>query len=115
MKVTKITRLHQGMYVHICPLCEKILASCCDIDFMPEFSICDCDRIDNKQPVYELYDVDGCKMIRRNSYPRFTAKVSDDAKDLFDYVQWIDNVSNAIEAAKAMNKAAEFLKKIIQW
>ena len=38
MKITKITKIHNGLYEHICPRCGSILASASDIDLMPEFA-----------------------------------------------------------------------------
>ena len=50
-------------------------------------------------------------MIRRNTYPRFVGKVTMGVKSDIEDVKWIDNVNNVMDAAKAMNKAAEFLCK----
>ncbi len=112
MKVSKISLIHKGLYAHVCPLCGNILASASDVDFMPEFSICPCDRNGNKAPVYELFDNNGQTMIRRNKYPRFTARVTMDIKSDLDDVKVIDDNASALELAKAMRKAAEFLIKI---
>ena len=101
MKINKVTMIHKGLYAHICPLCGIILASSSEEEMMPEFSICECDKNGNKLPVYETYDAVDSIMIRRNTYPR---------SDIED-VKWIDKVNNVMDAARAMNKAAEFLRK----
>ena len=50
MRVTKKTKVHQGLYVIECPRCGAILASAAEIDWLPEFATCDCTDIkDNKK------------------------------------------------------------------
>lgn len=110
MKITKITKLHRGLYAHVCPLCGAIHASSFDPDMMPEFSICDCDRATEKEPVYELYTEDGYTMIRRNKPPRFTGRVTFGLKSDIEEIQWMDAAS-ALDMAKALRKAGEFLIK----
>lgn len=110
MKITKIIRLQRGLYAHVCPLCGYILASASDPDMMPEFSICGCDRKDEKDPVYELYTENGYTMIRRNKPPRFTGKVTMGKLSDIEEIEWKDNCT-AIEAARALRKAGEFLIK----
>lgn len=110
MKITKIIRLHRGLYAHVCPLCGDILASASDPDMMPEFSICGCDRKDGKDPVYELYTENGYTMIRRNKPPRFTGKVTFGKDSDIEDVEFIDPAS-VTEMAKALRKAGEFLIK----
>ena len=110
MKITKITRLNRGLYAHICPLCGNILASSSEPDMMPEFSICDCDKNDAKEPAYELFDKDGYVMIRRNKPPRFVGKVAMGKLSDIEEIEWLDDCT-AIEAARALRKAGEFLIK----
>ena len=110
MKITKITKLHRGLYAHVCPLCGAIHASSFDPDMMPEFSICDCDRATEKEPVYELYTEDGYTMIRRNKPPRFTGRVTFGLKSDIEEIQWMD-AAYALDMAKALRKAGEFLIK----
>lgn len=110
MKITKITKLHRGLYAHVCPLCGAIHASSFDPDMMPEFSICDCDRVTKKEPAYELYTEDGYTMIRRNKPPRFTGRVTFGLKSDIEEIQWMDAAS-ALDMAKALRKAGEFLIK----
>lgn len=110
MKITKITKLHRGLYAHVCPLCGAIHASSFDPDMMPEFSICDCDRATEKEPVYELYTEDGYTMIRRNKPPRFTGRVTFGLNSDIEEIQWMDAAS-ALDMAKALRKAGEFLIK----
>lgn len=110
MKITKIIRLQRGLYAHVCPLCGYILASASDPDMMPEFSICGCDRKDEKDPVYELYTENGYTMIRRNKPPRFTGKVTFGKDSDIEDVEFIDPAS-VTEMAKALRKAGEFLIK----
>ena len=111
MKINKVTMIHKGLYAHICPLCGNILASSSDEEMMPEFSICECDKNGNKLPVYETYDAVDSIMIRRNTYPRFVGKVTMGMQSDIEDVKWIDKVNNVMDAARAMNKAAEFLRK----
>lgn len=77
---------------------------------MPEFSICDCDREVEKEPVYELYAENGYTMIRRNKPPRFTGRVTFGLDSDIGDIEFIDHVS-ALEMAKALRKAGEFLVK----
>lgn len=65
----------------------------------------------NKLPVYETYDAVDSIMIRRNTYPRFVGKVTMGMQSDIEDVKWIDKVNNVMDAARAMNKAAEFLRK----
>lgn len=111
MKVNKITKINRGLYVHICPLCGTTLVSAGDEELMPEFSICDCDKNSNKKPVYELYEEDGSTMIRRNTYPRFSGKVTMGQFSDIEDIQWVDYTTDSIALAKAMRKAGEFLTK----
>lgn len=110
MKITRITAIRKGMYAHVCPLCGAIHASAPEPDMMPEFSICDCDRKTNKVHAYELYTEDGYTMIRRNKPPRFTGKVTFGLDSDIEDIEFIDHAS-AIEMAKALRKAGEFLVK----
>ena len=103
--------IHRGLYAHICPLCGSILASSSEEDMMPEFSICECDNNSSKLPVYETYNERGFVMIRRNTYPRFIGKVTMGIQSDIEDIRWIDRVNNVMDAAKAMNKAAEYLRK----
>lgn len=100
-----------GMYIMRCPLCGKILMSGSDADIMPEFAICDCDKVTEKTPVYELYECQGRTMIRRNKYPRFIGEVTMSAQSDIENIEWQDNCTDALTCAKAMRKAAEFLIK----
>ncbi len=110
MKVTRITRIGPGLYAQVCPLCGTILASASEPEFMPEFSICNCDRNGNRKEVYELYTEGSKTMIRRNTFPRFTAEVTMGTLSDIEYTSWQDTCT-AIEAARAMRKAGEFLLK----
>lgn len=110
MKITTITELHRGLYAHICPLCGVIYASASELANMPEFSICDCDKNEAKEPAYELFDKDGYVMIRRNKPPRFVGKVTMGKFSDIEEIGWMDNCT-AIEAARALRKAGEFLIK----
>lgn len=110
MKIKKITKIGRGLYGHVCPLCGAILASSSDPDFMPEFSICSCDRTNDKKTAYELYTKDGYTMIRRNKPPRFIGKVTFGKFSDIEDIQWMDAAS-AMDMAKALRKAGEFLIK----
>lgn len=110
MKITKITIIQRGLYAHICPLCGNILASSSEYDMMPEFSICDCDKNNCKEPAYELSTENGYTMIRRNKPPRFTGKVTFGKFSDIEDIQWMD-VASALDMAKALRKAGEFLIK----
>ena len=110
MKITKVTMIHRGLYAHVCPLCGDILASSSEPDTMPEFSICGCDKNQDKNPAYELFDKDGYVMIRRNKPPKFVGKVTFGKDSDIEDVEFIDPAS-ATEMAKALRKAGEFLIK----
>lgn len=110
MKITKVTRLQPGIYAHVCPLCGEVHASASDTEFMPEFSICECDRNGNKKPAYELFEMDGKQMIRRNKPPRFVGEVTMGRLSDIENVEWMDICTDS-EAASAMSKAAQFLIK----
>lgn len=112
MKVIKKYFDHQlHMWLMVCPLCGAILADSSEEEFMPEFSICECDRNGNKQLAYELFDRDGNAWIRRNKYPRFVARVSFGTMSDIEDVEWLDDCTDALSVAKAMRKASEFLIK----
>lgn len=49
--------------------------------------------------------------MRRNTYPRFVGKVTMGMQSDIEDVKWIDKVNNVMDAARAMNKATEFLRK----
>lgn len=110
MKITRMTKLDEGLYAHVCPSCGAIHASASEPELMPEFSICDCDREADKSPAYELYTEDGYTMIRRNKPPRFTGKVTFGLNSDIEDIRWADHAS-ALEMAKALRKAGEFLIK----
>lgn len=110
MKITKITKIHNGLYEHICPRCGSILASASDIDLMPEFSICSCNRNPNKLPAYELYPENGYVMIRRNKFPRFTGIVIMGEYPSIENIQWLDECTEK-DAEKSLKKAEIFLKR----
>lgn len=111
MKIKKITKIDRGLYGHVCPLCGSILASFSDPDFMPEYSICSCDRKTGEPPVYELFDDQGYVMIRRNKFPRFVGRVVMGQASDIDVVRWLDACTDPLVIASAMRKAGEFLKK----
>ena len=110
MKINRITTLGRGLYAHVCPLCGKILASACEEMLLPEFSICDCDRREDKQPAYELFEQDGYTMIRRNKPPRFVGRVTFGQDSDIELVEVFDE-AGPMEMAAAMRKAGEFLIK----
>lgn len=111
MKITEITRVSPGLYAHVCPKCGAICASASDPEYMPEFSVCGCDRSDEKESVYELLTENGRTMIRRNTYPRFTGEVTMGTCSDIEHVRWEDKCGDAATLARAMKKAAEFLRK----
>lgn len=110
MKITNITEIMPGVWAHVCPLCGAVHASASEPDLMPEFSICDCDRNEDKAPAYELYAEDGYTMIRRNKPPRFTGRVTFGLRSDIEDVKFIDPAS-PLEMAKALRKAGEFILK----
>lgn len=59
---------------------------------------------------YELYAEAGRVMIRRNKPPRFTGVVTMGIQSDIEQIEWQDPAT-PIEAASAMRKAGEFLKK----
>lgn len=111
MRITKVTKLQAGIYAHVCPLCGKIHASSFEPDYMPEFSICDCDRNGNKQPVYDLFERDGKKMIRRNKPPRFIGEITFGQLSDIENIEYLDDFIDPMELARAIRKAGEFLIK----
>lgn len=102
MEVRKVTYIGNGIYAHVCPLCGGILASSSEADMMPEFSICNCDA---ERPAYDIIDRNGVRVIRRNVRPRFVGVVDSDG---IESVEWADQCT-ALEAARAVNEAAEWL------
>lgn len=111
MYIKRITKLSPGVYAHICPLCGEIHASVSEIDMMPEFSICDCDRNGNKQPVYELFERNGKQMICRNKPPRFVGEVTFGELSDIENIEYLDSCIDPAELEKAMKKAGQFLIK----
>lgn len=109
MKVKEIQPFGYG-YAIICPLCGEVLAYSTEEEMMPEFGICDCDRNGNSVPTFEIYKIDEEVFIRRNKPLRFVGKVTMGESDIED-VQWIDKPTSALEIAKTLRKASEFLHK----
>lgn len=66
-------------------------------------------------PVYEIYEKNGTQMIRRNKFPRFTAKITFNSQigDFEDVI--FEDSTTPLDAAKAMNKASEFMIKIARY
>lgn len=113
MKIVEKHFDHQlHMWLMVCPICESILADGMELEFMPEFAICDCDKNGNKQPTYEMFDRGGVSWIRRNKYPRFVGRITFSTISDIEDVEWLDICTDAPDAAKAMRKASEFLAKI---
>lgn len=110
MKINKITIIHRGLYAHICPLCGAILASSSDPDFMPEFSICSCDRKTGAPPAFELFKDQGYVMISRNKFPRFTGIVIMGESPSIEKINWLDECTEK-DSEKALKKAEIFLKR----
>ena len=80
--------------------------------YLPDYSICDCDRDGNKQPVYDLFIGDrGKQMIRRNKPPRFIAEVTFGQLSDIENIEWLDQCTEPLELASAIRKAGEFLKR----
>lgn len=111
MKVNKITKLQAGIYAFVCPLCGSVLASASEPDFMPDFSICNCDINGNEKQTFELFEVDGKTMIRRNKYPRFIGEVTFGQLSDIENIEMIDECSDLSKLAKVMRKAGEFIIK----
>ena len=59
---------------------------------------------------YELYTEGDRVMIRRNKPPRFVGVITMDTDSDIQAIEWKDECT-ALEAAEAMRKAAEFLRK----
>lgn len=68
-------------------------------------------KFGNKIPVYELYEEEGRTMVRRNKYPRFIGEVTMSILSDIDNIRWLDDAPSVADAAHAMRKASEFLKK----
>ena len=111
MKIKKITKIDRGLYGHVCPLCGSILASSSDPEFMPEYSICPCDRKTIAPPAFELFEDQGYVMIRRNKFPRFVGRVVMGTDSDIRAIRWLDACTDPLVIASAMRKAGEFLKK----
>lgn len=110
MKITKGVKIAPAVWVHRCPLCGTEYAHSPSEDMLPAYSICDCDRNGNKSEVYELYEENGCTMIRRNKKPRFVGRVVFNGDTDIEVTEVLDD-AGAGELAKAMRKAGEFLIK----
>lgn len=111
MKVTKPIKTGPAMWAHICPLCGAVLASASEPEYLPDYSICPCDRNGNKLPVYEIFEGEGGSMIRRNKWPRFVGRITFGQLSDIEIVELIDRDADMMEMARAMRKAGEFLKK----
>lgn len=111
MKIRKHSALYiNGQWVLRCPLCHDIKAEAQDCGQLPEFAFCNCDRNGNKLPVYENFTEDGKSMIRRNTYPKFTGRITMGEYSDIEEIVWIDT-PDVMEAARAMRKAGEFILK----
>ena len=114
MKIKKITKIDRGLYGHVCPLCGSILASSSDPDFIPEYSICPCDRKTGAPPAFELFEDQGYVMIRRNKFPRFVGRVVMGTYSDIQVIHCLDACTVPVVIASAMRKAGVFLKKSIK-
>lgn len=65
---------------------------------------------DEKVTPYELLEDSGRVMIRRNKPPRFIGVVTMGVQSDIEEVEWLDTCT-ALQAASAMRKAGEFLRK----
>ena len=110
MYVKNLTKLQPGIYAHICPLCNTELSSACEARFLPDFSICNCDINGNKQPVYEIFELEGKQMIRRNKFPRFTGEIVFAQSSDIENIEWLDECS-LNEITSTLRKTSEFLIK----
>ncbi|MDD3040895.1 hypothetical protein [Bacteroides sp.] len=110
MKVTNKKKIGSAMWVLQCPLCGDILASTSEKEYLPDYSLCDCDRNENKQAVYELFDVCDKKMIRRTKPPRFVGEITFGQLSDIENIEWVDEGSIS-EMTSALRKAGEFLLK----
>lgn len=112
IKVTKVTELVNGSFAHVCPVCGKILSNASERDMMPEFSYCEHEET---QPEYELIH-DTCfgggefTMLRHNTYPRFSADVTESGLLVEADDSWTDRC-DAATAAKAMREAQDWLNE----
>ena len=64
-------------------------------------------------PTFEIYEANGQQYIRRNKYPRFSARLSfsGGASD-FEDVTMLDVCEDVADLSKAMRKAGEYLVKV---
>lgn len=99
------------LWLRVCPACGDILASSFEKDLMPEFSICHCDCNGNKRPTFELFELDGKTMIRRNKAPRFIGEVTFGQFSDIENIELIDECNDSMELARALRKAGEFLAR----
>lgn len=111
MRVTKPIKIGPAMWAHICPLCGAVLASASEPEYLPDYSICPCDRNGNKRPVYEIFQGERGPMIRRNKRPRFVGRITGGQISDIEIVELIDRDVDIMEMARAMRKAGEFIKK----
>lgn len=98
------------MWVLQCPLCGSQRYSASEKEFLPDYFYCDCDKNWNKLSVYELFETEGKKMIRRNKYPRFIGEITFGELSDIENIEWIDECQ-ANEMASSLRKAGEFLLK----
>lgn len=109
MKVTNKQKIGT-VWVLQCPLCGKQRYSASEPDFLPDFFYCDCDKNGNKQSVYELFEIDGKQMIRRNKFPRFVGEVVFGELSDIEHIEWLDECSIS-DITSALRKAGAFLIK----
>lgn len=68
------------------------------------------DQPEEPADTYELFTESGRVMIRRNKPPRFTGVVTMGMESDIEQIEWQDPFTS-LEAASAMRKAGEFLRK----
>lgn len=110
MKITKITKLQKGIYAFVCPVCGSVLASASEPEFMPDYSTCDCEMNTDESETFELFNVDGKTMIRRNKYPRFIGEITFGQISDIENIKMIDECADLSELTSVMQKAGEYLK-----
>lgn len=110
IKVTEIIEL-DNMFVHVCPCCGRILASCVERGMMPEFSYCE-HCIEDVKPLYIVHrthqygDGNVVMWLERTQAPTMAANI------LNDWMLSCGEFGNSIdvqEAAAIMREAQDWL------
>lgn len=120
IKVYKISNIPGvlGVYGHICPVCGAILSDSDDPYMLPEFSTCDCDKVEKSMGNKEDYNFNlvfgtqNTYSVFRNKYPQLCAIYDGEKLRMIEVLEQCD--VNDEDKRKAVEEMEEYIHSHIQ-